>query len=34
MSGDSTKDGSVIAGILPPLYLMFKFYIKIYIYIK
>ena len=27
MSGDSTKDYSAIAGILPPLYLMFKFYI-------
>ena len=35
MSGDSTKDCSAIAGILPPLYLMFKFYIKkIYIYIS
>ena len=32
MSGDSAKDCSAIAGILPPLYLMFKFY-KIYIYI-
>ena len=32
MSGDSTKDCSAIAGILPPL---FKFYIKyIYIYIS
>ena len=30
MSGDSTKDCSAIAGILPPLYLMFKY---IYIYI-
>ena len=31
MSGDRTKDCSAIAGILPPLYLMFKFYIyKIY----
>ena len=33
MSGDSTKDCSAIAGILPPLYLMFKFNI-IYIYIS
>ena len=33
MSGDSTKDCSAIAGILPPLYLMFELYIyKIYIY--
>ena len=33
MSGDSTKDCSAIAGILPPLYLMFKLYIYINIYI-
>ena len=29
MSGDRIKDCSAIAGILPPLYLMFKLYIYI-----
>ena len=28
MSGDSTKDLSAIAGVLPPLYLIFKYFVS------